>query len=138
MQKSGKYMRMLVPALLALGAGYYFNNTQNQQKTVLKTEEILPERKEFDRTTRPLEYSKHALCRMECRDISEAEILEIRQNGKVNVGKSDFEAKGCPRWAVEGFSEDGQELRIVFAQCDDKMVVVTAIDIDKEHKCSCN
>lgn len=137
MQKSGKYMRMVVPALLALGAGYYFNNTQNHQKTVLKTEEILPERKEFDRASRPLEYSEHARCRMDCRDISEAEINDIRSSGTVNVAKSDFEAKGCPRWAVEGYTNDGQELRIVFAQCDNKMVVVTAIDIDKEHKCSC-
>lgn len=137
MQKANKYIRLALPALLTLGIAWYFNTPQEPEITILKKEEILPERKEFDRTNRALEYSEHARCRMDCREISEAEIENVRKNGAVNVAKSDFDADACPRWALEGNTEDGQELRIIFAQCDQKMVVVTAIDIDKEYKCSC-
>lgn len=87
----------------------------------------------------PLEYSKHAQCRMRCRGISEDEVKAILQNGDINYNKSEVHDKPCPSYAIEGKSADGQELRIVFAACDSVTKVVTAIDLGLEQDtCSCH
>jgi hypothetical protein len=91
----------------------------------------------FDRTTSYLEYSKHASCRMQCRKISQAEVEEIMLEGKINYNKSDLQAARCPRYAVEGETNDGQDVRIVFAQCNEKTVVVTVIDLERDYECHC-
>ena len=91
----------------------------------------------FDRRTAFLEYSKHANCRMDCRHITKAEVVDIMQAGKINYNKSDLKNARCPRYAVEGVTKDRQEVRIVFAQCNEKTVVVTVIDLETEYECHC-
>lgn len=91
----------------------------------------------FDRRTTYLEYSYHAKCRMNCRKISNSEVEQIMQQGKINYNKSDIQNTRCPRYAVEGVTTDDQKLRIVFAQCNDKTTVVTVIDLDTEWTCNC-
>ncbi|HEU5167050.1 MAG TPA: DUF4258 domain-containing protein [Chitinophagaceae bacterium] len=93
--------------------------------------------KGFDRRISYLEYSRHAKCRMECRRISQAEVEEIMQEGRINYNKSDLQNARCPRYAVEGITGDNQKLRIVFAQCNEKTEVVTVIDLDTEWSCNC-
>lgn len=93
----------------------------------------------FIRNVSALQYTKHARCRMDCRQISEAEVRDILQNGKLNAGKSDPADKPCPTYALEGYSrQDQQHLRIIFAQCDNTTRVVTCIDLDREFTCNCN
>ena len=86
-------------------------------------------------------YTKHARCRMECRDISEDEVTSILETGIINDLKSkeeNEEADGhCPTFALEGSTKDGQHVRIVFAACDKITKVVTAIDLGDEHPCNC-
>ena len=91
----------------------------------------------FDRRTAFLEYTKHARCRMDCRQITAAEVEEIMQNGKINYRKSNVKAHPCPTYAVEGYTKDDQRVRIVFGQCDNKTKVITCIDLDKEWECHC-
>ena len=91
----------------------------------------------FDRRIAYLEYSNHAKCRMKCRSITQAEIEQMMQEGKINYNKSDLQNARCPRYAVEGITGDNQRTRIVFAQCNDKTVVVTVIDLDTEWSCDC-
>ncbi len=86
----------------------------------------------------PLQFTKHARCRMECRGISEAEITIILEEGDINFGKSKVRDKPCPSYAIEGTTEDGQFVRIVFAKCDSVTRVVTAIDLNVKHDCNCN
>ena len=91
----------------------------------------------FDRRVSYLEYSNHADCRMQCRHISQAEVEDIMRNGKINYKKSDLQDARCPRYAVEGITQDDQRVRIVFAQCDEKTEVVTVIDLGREWQCNC-
>ncbi len=91
----------------------------------------------FDRSLRPLIFTKHAKCRMACRDITEQEIESILHDGKLNQAKSEPNGKPDPKYAVEGFSKDGQHLRVIFAASSRGMVVVTCIDLEKEWKCDC-
>ena len=91
----------------------------------------------FDRRTAYLEYSEHASCRMQCRKISRAEVEETMLEGKINYKKSDLKNARCPRYAVEDITKDDQRVRVIFAQCDEKTVVVTVIDLDTDFSCQC-
>ncbi|PSL42624.1 uncharacterized protein DUF4258 [Chitinophaga niastensis] len=85
-----------------------------------------------------LEYTKHAICRMECRQVTRAEVEEILSEGKINPEKSNPNDHPCPTYALEGYSSEGQHLRIVFAPCDSNNAkVITCIDLDKDWACSC-
>jgi hypothetical protein len=92
----------------------------------------------FNRDISKIVYSKHARCRMDCRRIDESEVLEIREEGKVNYSQSDLDSKRDPKFALEGITHDNQHVRIVFAQTFNSHVVVTCIDLDTDWSCSCN
>ena len=86
-----------------------------------------------------LEYTKHGACRMQCRGITEQEIKQVLQAGKINYDKSNVRDKPCGTYAVEGNTADGQHVRIVIADCDTISNVVTAIDLSLENDtCMCN
>lgn len=91
----------------------------------------------FNRNTDHLILTRHAKCRMQCRDIILQEIKEILHDGNINYAKSDLNDRGGPTYALEGYSDEHQHLRIVFAPEEDGMVVVTTIDLDKEWPCDC-
>ena len=75
---------------------------------------------------------------MACRQIDESEILEIKEDGKVNDEKSEPNSKPDPKFAVEGITHDKQHVRVVFAQTSNSLVVVTCIDLDTDYTCHCN
>lgn len=85
----------------------------------------------------PLIFTKHALCRMACREITEAEVRAVIANGKTNARKSEPEAKPCPKIALEAWTEDGQEVRLILAKCREGDKVVTVIDLNHDHECHC-
>ncbi len=90
----------------------------------------------FDRNTEKLIFSKHARCRMDCRKIDEQEVRDILKNGEVNLKKIQSDKRG-KTYPVEGYTNDKQHVRIVFAPKDDGLVVVTVIDLGTEWKCDC-
>ena len=91
----------------------------------------------FNRRTEKIIYTKHARCRMACRHIDEMEIQEILARGRINHEKSDPASRPDPKYALEGLTRDGQQVRIIFAESDRGMVVVTVIDLQKEWNCNC-
>lgn len=88
-------------------------------------------------STRQLIYTKHARCRMDCRQIDESEVQEIVAENNINRGKSNPNDNRCPTYAYEGYSHDRQHLRIIIAQCQSVWKVVTCIDLENEFACSC-
>jgi len=91
----------------------------------------------FDRRISFISYSGHAKCRMQCRTVTQAEVEQIMRDGSINYRKSDLKNARCPRYALEGNTNDGQKLRIIFAQCNETTAVVTVIDLDKDFVCNC-
>jgi hypothetical protein len=91
----------------------------------------------LNRNAQSLIYSKHARCRMGCRHISEREVMEILKNGTINYQKSDMRGQPDPKYALEGPTDDGQHVRIIFANSPRGIVVVTVIDLENEWKCNC-
>jgi len=99
-----------------------------QMPGTLKLEEL---------ATQPIEYTKHADCRMHCRGISEDEIKQVLKDGSINYHKSEVHAEPCPKYAVEGNTKDGQHIRIIVGDCGNTSKIITAIDLGLE-KDTCN
>jgi hypothetical protein len=91
----------------------------------------------IDRHPNRLIYTKHARCRMNCRHIDEAEVEEILQEGRINYRKSEPAGRPDPKFALEGTTRDGQDVRIVFAASKRGMVVITVIDLETDWSCNC-
>jgi Domain of unknown function (DUF4258) len=107
------------------------------------TEENTPRRNERDHREaafrhQRIYYTKHAQCRMDCRQIDESEVKEILQTGEINYSKSDMKSKPCPKYAVEGTTHDGQHIRIIVGNCSTQASIVTVIDLDHDVECDCN
>ena len=94
-------------------------------------------KKGFDRRISTLEYTQHARCRMDCRHISQNDISDIMRTGEINYAKTDVNDTPCATYAVQGYSNDGQHLRVIFAQCQTKTKVVTCYDLQKDFECNC-
>jgi hypothetical protein len=126
--------------ILALGAILFFikrfQNKATRQPGISNTNDV-NRNHGFDRRISYLEYTQHAKCRMDCRQISQSEVEEIMRDGKINYSKSNVNASPCPAYAVEGVTHDDQRVRIVYGQCDQKTKVITVIDLDKEWSCHC-
>ena len=82
-------------------------------------------------------YTRHARCRMGCRHIDGDEIREVLHSGTINWQKSDMRGSPDVKYAVEGQTHDGQQVRIIIAQGARGSVVVTVIDLGEEWKCDC-
>lgn len=81
-------------------------------------------------------FTKHARCRMECRRITQKEVKEIVRKAEVNYNKSDLQASGGPKYALEGYtSKDRQHIRIIVAPKKKHLSIVTVIDLDKDWEC---
>jgi hypothetical protein len=97
-----------------------------------------PARREaFDRHPSHLYYTKHALCRMDCRHISREDIDEIMQKGIINFNKSDRSDRPCPTFALQGVTNEGEKIRVIFAQCTDETKVVTCYNLEEDFECHC-
>jgi hypothetical protein len=91
----------------------------------------------FDRRISTLQYTRHALCRMDCRHISKQEIEEIMRAGEINYAKSNSGDKPCPTFAVQGHTGDGQQIEVIFGQCERETKVITCYELEREYECFC-
>lgn len=138
MKKAIPYIILAVLALVAIGLRKCNNTKQTNKKTTTTKAKVSTETRGLNRNPTAINYSKHAKCRMQCRQISEAEVIDILKNGNINYKKSNLKGNECTkRYAVEGVSKDNQKLRIIFAPCNTEITVVTCIDLGKDWECSC-
>lgn len=131
-------MKKLLPWLLFLAAAillYWIKTNQRggsnnggNQSTEISSR--------LDRNQKNISYSKHARCRMDCREIDESEVLDILNRGTINYNRVEEDEQGVTI-PLEGVTNDGQKVRIVFAPKKNKTVVVTAIDLNKDWPCNC-
>lgn len=127
-----------IVALLAAALFFYWVKTNQRGKGNRRSEPVTSEVTDINRHPSKIIYSKHALCRMDCRHIDESEVKEILEKGKLNSAKIETSSKGTS-YPLEGTTHDGQRVRIVFAPKEDgTTVVVTVIDLDTDFTCSCN
>ena len=136
MKKAAPYIILVVLAVVAITIRNCSTTSSPSTKKTTKTVETNV--RGLNRNPANISYSKHAKCRMNCRQISEAEVVDILRNGTINYNKSDLKGADCnKKYAVEGISKDAQKLRIIFAPCSNEVTVITCIDLGKEWECSC-
>jgi hypothetical protein len=129
-----------IPGILLLFIAlliYWFTTTDKQPVTKDSPSERTSVNSEKHRHE-PLVYTKHARCRMDCREITEAEIASVIQSGTINTKKSDSRDKPCPTIAYEGTGTDGHKLRIVIADCESKDRVVLILILILILSCICH
>lgn len=95
------------------------------------------EKDSFNRHPLHLVYTHHAECRMDCRHISKEDINEILQKGTINFNKTDLHDRPCPTYAVQGYTNGHENIRVIFAQCDSITKVVTCYNLQREFACDC-
>jgi len=131
-----KYLPFIVLiAAILLFAWVQYNKRGGSPKNTRVSTEAVPVT--FARDSNLLVYSDHAKCRMACRHIDESEVREILRTGSINHKRTETSNKGVS-YALEGTTHDNQDVRIVYAPKNDKIVVVTVIDLGKEWDCNCN
>jgi hypothetical protein len=92
----------------------------------------------IDRHAAHLILTRHARCRMDCRHITEKEIREVLEKGEINYKKSEPNSHPDPKYALEGYTREGQHLRVIFAPSDRGLVVITCIELGVEWQCDCH
>jgi len=65
----------------------------------------------LNRNPSRIEYTKFALCRMDCHHINANSIMGIFRNGEVNRARSDLNKKPCPIFTVRGVTK--QKMSII-------------------------
>ncbi len=132
-----RYLRIAVLVLAVLStvyvAKYVIGVNQQDIETAVQSDDF-----PLKRSGHQLILTKHARCRMECRQIEEREIHEILATGTYNPAKSDPKGTPDPKYALEGKTSDNQMVRVIFADAPNGLVVVTVIDLDTDWACSCN
>ena len=134
---SKKAIIYIVLLVLAVAVIIIKKSTDNDVRKKSGTSAEMQRNGGFDRRISLLKYTQHATCRMECRKISQDEVEDIMEQGKINYHKSNLKDDRCPTYALEGMTIDKQRVRIVFGQCDNFTNVVTVIDLDTDWECNC-
>lgn len=127
---------LLFSFLLINCEGFYVSGGHNSsnydiKKATMSEEDLLYQ-------GRKLVLTKHARCRMGCRELDAYEIQEVINKNKINRRKSKPASKGrCESIAYEGRTRDGQLARIVVGDCENNPIVITVIDLENKYNCSC-
>ena len=72
---------VVIGFVLFKGCNYFFNKNSNKAEENTAQQNIVSVNDNFV-------YTKHAKCRMDCRNISEKEIMEVVREGHINYAKS--------------------------------------------------
>ena len=132
-------LKKYLPFLLFIAAAvllYFIKTKQRGERKENRTTQTI-NAEPINRDTTILVYSKHALCRMDCRHIDEEEVKDIVATGSINYSKVEEEEKGVT-YPLEGITKDKQFVRVVIAPKKNETVIVTVIDLEKDWTCSCN
>ena len=104
----------------------------------LKMRYLEPKKKlTFNRNPSRIEYTKLALCRMECQNISANDITEILRRGEINKGKSDLHKRPCAIFTLNGKTKKGMGLSVVVSQCGTVAKITPCYDVAGTIPCNC-
>jgi hypothetical protein len=95
-------------------------------------------REPFDRSPDNLSYTGQVLARMTCDGISKDDVEEVMENGVINLGKGNRRARPCPSFALQGTTEDGEYIRVLFSQCAGETKVLECYSLRKKTAYPCN
>lgn len=97
-----------------------------------------PRRKEvFNRNPGRLVITEEALCYMNCLQVSRAEVEEIMQRGIIHFSRSRLQQRPCAMIFVQGETQKGKKLSVLFAQCLEETRVIRCSRLNQKDSCLC-
>lgn len=88
---------------------------------------------------KPIVITRHARCRMGCREIDAFEIQEVIDQDHINYKKTRPAQPGkCPSIAYEGTTRDQQHVRVIVGDCERDPIIITVIDLGNKYNCTCD
>ena len=91
----------------------------------------------LNRNPSRIEYTKFALCRMDCHHINANSIMGIFRNGDVNLEKSDLHKKPCPIFTVSGVTKQNMSITLIIQQCGTDAKILDCYDANGILGCNC-
>ncbi|HMK18866.1 MAG TPA: hypothetical protein VK492_11730 [Chitinophagaceae bacterium] len=91
----------------------------------------------LNRNPSRIEYTKFALCRMDCHHINANSIMGIFRNGELNRVKSDLYKKPCPIFTVRGSTKQKMSIILIIQQCGIVAKVLDCYDANGTVGCNC-
>src|SRR6185295_2519587 len=91
----------------------------------------------LNRNPSRIEYTKFALCRMDCHHINANSIMVIVRNGEVNRDKSDLNKKPCPIFTVNSVTKQKMNIIIIIQQCGTVATILDCYDANGTVACNC-
>src|SRR6185436_16303841 len=88
----------------------------------------------FNRNPSRIEYSRFALCRMECYSINANSITSIFRNGNIMDRKRK---KACTAFKVNTLTKQGMNIFIIVEQCGTVAEVTDCYIANREAPCEC-
>ena len=85
-----------------------------------------------------LTYSNMAKCEMECRSISEKDVMIILKNGEVNFKESNVHGQPHPSYSIDGSLSGNKKIRVITDTYDSIAEIKTVDFLNAETKpCLC-
>jgi len=149
LHRFGKIVLVIaVIAVIVLGYKYIVSSKTTTEEQPVPKEQPAPSSKPAVRMTSKQEikdkimksnfiYTDHALCRMDCRNISKDDINEILRRGKLSPKISRFNDKPCPSYAYAWSTPSYEMVIAVFVVCENETKLVTAYPLGTEDPPSC-
>jgi len=91
----------------------------------------------LNRNPSRIEYTKFALCRMDCYHINANIIMGILRNGEINRDKSDLHKLPCPIFTVRGSTKQNMSIILIIQQCGNVAKVLDCYDANGTVACNC-
>jgi hypothetical protein len=91
----------------------------------------------LNRNPSRIEYTKFALCRMDCHHINANSIMGIFRNGEVDKTRSDLNKKPCPIFTVSTVTKQKMSIIILIQQCGTVAKVLDCYDANGTLGCNC-
>jgi hypothetical protein len=84
-----------------------------------------------------IEYTKFALCRMDCHHINANVIMGILRNGEINRDKSDLHKRPCPIFTIKGLTKQNMSIVLIIQQCGTVAKILDCYDANGTVGCNC-
>ena len=91
----------------------------------------------LNRNPSRIEYTKFALCRMDCHHINANIITGALRNGEINRAKSDLHKLPCPIFTIHSLTKQNMSIRIVVQQCGNVARILDCYDANGTVGCNC-
>ncbi len=86
----------------------------------------------------PLLVNATGSCYLNCYNIDIQGLKLIFEGGKINYDASEVRAEPNPTYAIEGFTESGEKLRVIVEDIDTVTSLTSLFKLDStEHSCEC-